>query len=177
MSIRSGEIPHPDIVAPSLEASYRAGNNSRRIEDHALPTCFVCGPARDPSDGLRISPGRVEPNTTDNPNPFPVALASWSPRPDLADENGLTAPEFIWAALDCPGAFALDAEPILLGRMTAEILDRPAPSTPVIIVAWATGEDGRKHYATTAMFNDQGRMLAHAQQTWIKIARHDHVDT
>ena len=48
----------------------------------------------------------------------PLELLRFVLRRDADDSHagasGHVAPEFIWAALDCPGAFALEAEPILL---------------------------------------------------------------
>jgi hypothetical protein len=175
MSLSRAQLQPPAIRSPGLAAVERNSHDARSVEDHVLPTCFVCGPARGPDDGLRISPAPLSASSPDNPNPFSLCVALWSPRTDLSDHDGLTASEFLWAALDCPGAFALNEEPILLGRMTMRILNRPPPGSRLLIAAWAAGSEGRKHYARTALFNEKNDLLAFSEQTWIKIARHAHL--
>lgn len=170
MSLRPTNLETPAIVAPALSAAKRAAQAFRSSDEHELPLCFVCGPDRAKGDGLRIFPELVE--ADDNPNPHPIVAAPWYPSSDLADENGLIAPEFLWAALDCPGAFALDAEPIVLGRMAARIDLRPAVEDAFIAVAWKTGSEGRKHYASSALFDVTGALLAFSNQTWITIPAH-----
>lgn len=173
MSIKPTWLETPDVKSPGLEAATVAASSFRNAEDHVLPHCFVCGPARPPGDGLRIfSDWLKDPSGIENPNMFPIVAAPWQPTPDLADATGRIAPEFMWAALDCPGAFAVDKEPILLGRMAAKIIERPTPDAPIVTVAWSTGQDRRKHFAGTALFNEAGKLLAFSQQTWIQIDAH-----
>ena len=56
----------------------------------------------------------------------PVNADFWTPAPDLCGGDGLARPEFLWAALDCPTAYALRVGKrfTLLGRMAAEIRRR-----------------------------------------------------
>jgi hypothetical protein len=171
MSLRETSITTPTIKPPTLAAATRASESFRAAEDHVLPTCFVCGPARAEGDGLRIFTDFLA--DADNPNDTPLVAATWTPTPDLADSSGTIAHEFLWAALDCPGAFAIDKEPILLGRMTARILKRPRIE-PVIAIAWSRGSERRKHFAGTALFTDAGDILAFSEQTWIQIDAHAH---
>lgn len=170
MSLRPVELARPAILAPTLAAASAASSSFRGAEDHVLPTCFVCGPAR--ADGLRIFADVLDPGG--NPNAFSVVAAPWTPQADLADASGRVAMEFIWAALDCPGAFAIDAEPILLGRMTARVLARPRAGEPLVIAAWRIGAERRKHFAGTALFDTTGDLLAFSEQTWIRIDAHAH---
>jgi hypothetical protein len=172
MSLRPAAPSTPTIRPPTFAAAWRAAETYRGAEDHVLPTCFVCGPARPPGDGLRIFTDWVKPG--DNPNETAIVAAPWTPAYDLADTSGRVAPEFVWAAIDCPGAFAVDKEPILLGRMTTRILERPRPGRPLVVVAWANGSERRKHFAGVALFSDTGDLLAHADQTWIQIDAHAH---
>jgi len=173
MSLRPSWLETPNVKSPGLEAATVAAATFRNEEDHFLPRCFVCGPARPVGDGLRIfSDWLKEPSGLDNPNDFPIVAAPWQPAPDLADASGHISPEYMWAALDCPGAFAIDKEPILLGRMTAKILSRPTPDAPIISVAWSKGQDRRKHFAGTALFNEAGDLLAFSEQVWIQIDSH-----
>jgi hypothetical protein len=173
MSLKPIELFAPDIESPGLEAARVASQTFRGAEDHVLPTCFVCGPARAEGDGLRIFPDWLQdPAGIDNPNSFPIVAAPWIPTSDLVGADGRIAPEFLWAALDCPGAFAVDKEPILLGRMAAKIVERPRANRPIVAVAWATGHERRKHFAATALFSDAGDLLAFSEQTWIQIDAH-----
>ncbi|MHC4046001.1 PaaI family thioesterase [Bradyrhizobium sp. 23AC] len=143
--------------------------------EHPLPHCFVCGPARAKGDGLRIFAGPLGRHAH-----TPVLAASWAPDPNLAAEDGLTAPEFLWSALDCPTGFAcnynqqsgsFEKTPLLLGRMSARIEARPRPGERCIITAWPTGRDGRKRTADAALHDETGRLLALARTTWIAVER------
>lgn len=170
MSLQPTTLETPAIVSPGLNAAREAAKTFRSSEDHVLPKCFVCGPDRRKGDGLRIFTDWVAKD--DNPNDFPIVAAPWFPSSDLADANGLIAPEFLWAALDCPGAFALDAQPIVLGKITARIDMRPGIEDAIIAVAWKRGAEGRKHFASTALFDISGALLALSEQTWILIDAH-----
>ena len=145
--------------------------------EHLLPTCFVCGPARAPGDGLRIFAG---PLVRQSPNGSAVLAASWTPDPTLMAEDGFVAPEFLWSALDCPTGYAssydresgnFDRAPILLGRMSARIEARPRPGERCVITAWETGRDGRKRVAEAAAHGEAGTLLAVARATWIAVDR------
>ncbi len=114
--------------------------------------CFVCG-VRD--DGLEI---RVGPVADREPlHAAPVALPE-------------ALPEIVWAAIDCPGAYAVGAEgrgEVVLGRMTARIRRVPDAGEECVVTAWPLEEDGRKLFAGTALFAADGELLALARQTWI----------
>jgi hypothetical protein len=173
MSAMPVHLETPDVKSPGLAAAEVAAATYRDVTDHVLPHCFVCGPARAEGDGLRIFADWLkDPAGVENPNLFPIVAAPWHPTPDLADAAGRIAPEFMWAALDCPGAFAIDAEPILLGRMSAKILRRPSVAAPIVVVAWSKGRERRKHFAGSALFTESGDLLAFSEQTWIQIDAH-----
>ncbi|PIT06029.1 hypothetical protein TSA1_12115 [Bradyrhizobium nitroreducens] len=158
----------PEARAAELLALFRP-------DEHPLPHCFVCGPARKEGDGLRIFAGPLN-----RRGQTPVLAASWAPDPNLAAGDGLIAPEFLWSALDCPTGFACNYDqqslsfektPLLLGRMSARIEARPRPDEPCIITAWPTGRDGRKRTADAALHDEAGRLLAVARTTWIAVER------
>jgi hypothetical protein len=145
--------------------------------EHLLPTCFVCGPARVPGDGLRIFAG---PLARQSSNASPVLAATWTPDPTLATEDGFVVPEFLWSALDCPSGYAAsydresggwDRAPILLGRMAARIEARPRPGERCVITAWEIGREGRKRVAEAAAYGEAGALLAVARATWIAVDR------
>lgn len=161
-------------------ATYSAAEDAARRtpydeSNHNLPMCFVCGPARKHGDGLRIFAGPLQPEASDG-----LMAAPWVPYANLADASGQVAPEFLWAALDCPTGYAgvgarhlgLDgSETILLGRMSARIDKRPRASDQCIVVAWPTGRDGRKLFANSALLSRDGQLLAAAQATWLLVDR------
>jgi hypothetical protein len=122
--------------------------------ESVFPECFVCGWARE--DGMRIYPGPVEGRD--------VFAATWVPGPDLISS------EFVWAALDCPGAYALlfgqRGNPVL-GRLAARVEHLPHAGERCVVLGWPLGEDDRKLYAGTALFGEDGRTLGAARATWI----------
>jgi hypothetical protein len=111
--------------------------------------------------GLQIFPGRAGGQA--------VVAAPWTPAESLG-ENGWVRQEFIWAVLDCPGAFAVQEtmeRAIVLGRLTAKIRQAVKVKKPYTVIGWAIGRDGRKHYAGTALYDSAGRLCALAKAVWI----------
>ncbi len=137
------------------------------FRNHELPTCFVCGTHREAGDGLCIFPGPVAERDDG------LLACPWTPEPGLMDAEGRVRPEFLWAALDCPGAFAVQwAEQgglCLLGRLTARIDERPRADEPCIVAGWPLGRDGRKRFAGTAVYTQDGHCLARASAVWIEL--------
>jgi hypothetical protein len=148
--------------AVGLEEARAAVARFEGFTRHAFPTCFACGPGRDEGDGLRLFPGQVEGRD--------VLACPWTPDPELAGDDGHVRPEFVWAALDCPTAFACDmSSPIVLARLTGRI-DRPIPSgEPHVITAWHLGRDGRKHHGACAIASLEGEVLAMSHALWIQL--------
>ena len=144
-----------DVEPPSsvpLDVAEAARERHVRDWSPDFRECYVCGIRQ---DGLEIRVGLV-----DGREPLHAAPTA------LLDEG----PEFVWAAIDCPGAYAVGAEgrgDIVLGRMTARVERVPAVGEQCIAAAWPLGEDGRKLYAGTALFAADGEVLAVAKQTWI----------
>ncbi|TQV66702.1 hypothetical protein FKG94_26775 [Exilibacterium tricleocarpae] len=83
----------------------------------------------------------------------------------------MVRPEFLWAALDCPGYFAVQARAdlALLGRLAAVIGADVVPGEPLIVTGWPIAHDGRKHRAGTALFDAAGKLFARAEATWISL--------
>jgi hypothetical protein len=132
--------------------------------EHPFPRCFVCGTARAPGDGLRIFAGREG-------QEGPVA-APWIPHGSLADGQGLVRPEFLWAALDCPGYFGgvpPELPVAVLGRMTAQVSPTVRAGERCVVMGWGLGVEGRKIHAATALFGEDGTLRGRALQTWITI--------
>jgi hypothetical protein len=149
-----------DVVVPAPVSRAEAADAvSRHVRVGSLVSsfreCFVCG-IRDEADGLGIYAGTVEGRE-------PLHAAPWT-----VDD---ASPEIVWAAIDCPGAYAVGAlgrGEIVLGRMAARVERVPEPGERCVAAAWPLGEDGRKLYAGTALFAEDGELLALARQTWIE---------
>lgn len=156
-----GAPPQAPSFARALELSRGYVGHTR----HHFPTCFVCGPARSAGDGLRIFPASEAPGG--------AVAAPWEPDATLCAADGAVQPEFVWAALDCPGYFAVAAPdyPVaLLGRMKAEVTGSIRANEPCVIFAWPLGREGRKLRAGTAVFGADGKCRARAEQTWILLS-------
>jgi hypothetical protein len=176
---RPARIEVSEIPAASFPEAEDAVRRTPFDENsHTFPTCFVCGPARAPGDGLRIFAGPLSTRTDQKTGAF---AASWVPDANLANDDGCVAAQFVWAALDCPTGYAsLRAlhperngdQTILLGRMSARIDARPKPGDRCAVVAWPTGREGRKLFASSALLRADGGVLAVAQATWLVIDRH-----
>ena len=147
--------------APTLAIAETAVPNYTGFDKHSFPSCFVCGPTRAEGDGLRIFAGEYD-------GPGRVA-APWVPHPDLTVDGRIPV-AIHWAALDCPGAFAvMEREtPVVLGRIAAEIRRPVEPNENCVVMGWAIRSEGRKHYAGTALFKESGELAARAFQTWIE---------
>ena len=164
--VAEGRRADVELEAPApvgFAAARKAAARYPGFEEHAFPTCFVCGPEREPGDGLRIFASPVAGRD--------VVAAPWVPAADLADDGGSVRREVVWAALDCPGAFAVGFSgrgEIVLGRLAARIDRLPRPGERCAVVGWPLGEDGRKLYAGTALFSDGGELYAVARATWIE---------
>lgn len=143
--------PPPPVSAAEAESA-----RERHVRGWSMNfnECFVCGDRPDGDVlGIRVGPvaGRE-----------PLHAAPW-----IATEP---APEIVWAAIDCPGAFAVGAEGrggTVLGRMTTRIVRVPDAGELCVVASWPLGEDGRKLFAGTALCAEDGGLLALAQQTWI----------
>ncbi|HKY39992.1 MAG TPA: hypothetical protein VJN18_28855 [Polyangiaceae bacterium] len=161
---RSTTLSLDTPACPSFERASELSRYYIGHKVHQFPSCFVCGPARAPGDGLRIFPGSERLGDS--------VAAPWIPDGNLTSEGGSVRPEYVWAALDCAGYFASAAPdfPVaLLGRMTAAVLGSVAPGEGCVVIGWPLGRDGRKLYAGTAVFGEGAKLCAIARQTWILV--------
>ncbi len=155
--------PAPDVVevepvdadvARAAEASFVG------LTSHPFPGCFSCGPEREPGDGLRIFPGRVD---DDSRGQVRVA-ATWTPADDV---DGATT----WAALDCVGGWSgdLTERPMVLGSMTARVPALPRAGEEHVLVGGARGIDGRRVHTASTLYDSTGRVVAAAEHVWFTI--------
>jgi hypothetical protein len=146
----------PAPPAPEVAAAAAAGVGAFGPPEFA--ECFVCG-TRDDDSGLSIHPGPVPGRAGLRAG---LVATMWTAHD--------VSPEVIWAATDCPGAYAA-GDPgrgeVVLGRMTARVDRLPEPGEPCVVVGWPLGEDGRKLFAGTALYGRDGAPIAVARQVWI----------
>ena len=156
---RRAALAPEGVPAVSMALAREAATRYPGLEQHPFPTCFTCGTEREPGDGLRIFPGRV-----DDLDGRPRVAAPW-----VTGEADLRV---VWAALDCAGAWAADMEDrmMVLGRMTAEVLGTPVAGEEHVVVGLARGSEGRKHRTATTVVDPRGAVLGRAEQVWIEVS-------
>lgn len=147
--------------ADAAEAAYTA------VAGHGLSGCFVCGVDRAPGDGMRLRSGHVP------DDPLSRTATPWTPTPDAyaADTPaGHADLAWTWAALDCPGGWTQDlmARPMVLGRMTAEVLALPRLGVEHVVVGQELRTDGRRAFTATTIHAD-GDVVARAEHVWFAI--------
>jgi hypothetical protein len=154
------DVPAP----PSYEDAESASRSYTGLKTHFFPTCFVCGPYRKAGEGLRIFPGRLAGTN--------LVAAPWVPHQALGNAEGKVSAEFLWAALDCPGAFAcaIPAKtPVLLGEMSAALTGDVQVGERCVVVGWEIGGEGRKHHTGTALYSESGVCRGIARATWFEM--------
>jgi hypothetical protein len=169
LSIVDGQVRAPDgsVVAEVAPASgfadtvpslgyadaVHASAGYAGFTDHPFPTCYVCGPDR--TDGLAIFPGPVPDGTTAAPWTVPA---------------GVTAAT-VWAALDCPGGWAVigAGRPYVLGRIAVLLHRLPVPGDECVVRGAVASVEGRKALVHTTLYGPDGAELARARATWIGI--------
>ena len=148
--------------APGYLQAVEASRHYAGFRYHRFPTCFVCGVQRARGDGLRIFAGPLGESG--------VVGAPWVPDASLAGDDGKVRPEFMSAALDCPGYYAVapDDRMMLLAEFTAHVDRLVHVGESCIVVGWRTGGSGRKHEAGTALFDEKGVLCGRARAVWIE---------
>ena len=151
------DVPEPPRYVDAVWASQHYAG----FQDHPFPECFVCGPQRRRGDGLRIFAGQLD----------GMVAAPWLPADSLDAGDGKVAVRYHWAALDCPGFFAVSdgKQAMLLGEMQAHLDRRVRIGDPCTVIGWRIGAEGRKHYVGTAIFDVERELCARASATWIAI--------
>jgi len=162
---RAGAVDHLEPPPPPSDWAdvMRRGVIGGSPEDSDFHWCIVCGRGRGVGDGLRVL-------GTHGPGPG-RSLSCYLPHANHADAEGRIKPEFLWGALDCPGAWAVqevdDWRPALTGRLTAKVIEPPKVGERCAVVGWKIGADGRKLHSGTALYTEAGRLCAIGHCTWI----------
>jgi hypothetical protein len=125
------------------------------------PICFCCGAELAATEGAHVYAAPLKHNHQ--------VAAAWIPDASLA-QDGKVRPEMIWTALDCPGQMAWRAEGTqtgMLGRITARIEKPVRPGDRCVVIGWTMGNEGKKYFAGTALFNSANELCAYAKAVWI----------
>lgn len=150
-------VPALDTAVPpvDLAVAAEASRSYAGFGEHPFPACFVCGPQRVRGDGLRIFPGRLPDGRTAAPFVVPADVS----------------PPIVWAALDCPGGWAVisPGRPYVLGRMAAHVRTLPRPGDECVVVGRCDDARGRKADVATSLYGPAGDLIATARATWISI--------
>ena len=163
---RPSEVSIQVPSAPGFAEAEAASRSYRGFKSHPFPTCLVCGPERAEGDGLRIFPG---PLGRDG-----IVACPWVPAASFADNGGTVRPEFMWAALDCPGGFSFEmtqGDAVLLGELAADVRGRVRVGERCVAIGWELGREGRKHHVGSALFSASGECRGVARATWFEITR------
>ncbi len=153
------------LTVPAAPDYLEAVDASRRyagFRQHRFPTCFVCGTQRPRGDGLRIFAGPIAERG--------MVAAPWVPDSSLDAGDGKVRAEFMSAALDCPGYYAVapDDRMMLLAEFTAHVDRRVHIGESCTVIGWRLGGSGRKLEAGTALFDGKGELCGRARALWIE---------
>lgn len=150
--------PRPPNYFQAVEAS----RGYAGFVQHRFPGCFVCGPRRSRGDGMRIFAGPMAERG--------LVAAPWVPDVSLDGGDGKVRPEFMSAALDCPGYFAVASgdQMMLLGEITVHVNRLVRVGERCTVIGWALESNGRKHGAGTAVIDEDGDVCGFARALWIE---------
>jgi hypothetical protein len=162
---RPAELSLAGPAPASVEQATVAAERFAWQHDHPFPTCFGCGPRREPADALCLYTGPVG----EGDGRFAVP---WTPQPWTGD--GLVEPVFVWAALDCPSSAPTHGTvdgPVVLGRFTVALEGPIEVGAPHVIQSWLERTDGRKRHTAVALFTAAGSRRAAGRAVWVELAR------
>lgn len=153
--------------APGIEEARtaEAGSPSHWNEIGVHPICLGCGLARDDDEGLGIAVGPLEVDGQEQ------VAAVWRPTPAMAGPDGTVDPQWVLAALDCPGAMAFIARGTFAGLLGRIVFQQHVPAqvgVDHVVTGWQIDRDGRKLFAGTALLTGDGTVLARARATWFE---------
>jgi hypothetical protein len=156
----------PDAAPRDEVAAAEQAGRERWTADHPFPTCVVCGPKREPGDGMRIFPAEL-------PARDGLFGACWTPGEPAADAEGCVQPELVWAALDCPTSAPVanfgEGPPMVLASLAARLGCPVRAGEPHTILSWGLEVNGRKRRAAAALYDPDGVMLCASRALWIEL--------
>ncbi len=164
-SVKPGTFSLTIPPKPSDAAISAALPNYPGAKNSPIPHCFVCGVERPVGDALRVFASPVDEG-------HKMVAAHWEPHQNMADDDGLILERYVFAALDCPGAYAFYGETnasMLLGRIVGDVTGKVRAGDACTVMAWQEGSEGRKAFAGSAVLGPDGKPVASAYATWIRV--------
>lgn len=157
--------PLDDPVAPVPMDAAVAGR--ARAEAAGFPDliadCYSCGTVE---GTLRTHPGQVDDTAV---WAAPMVFPEW------AATDGTVDPTHVWAVVDCapgyPVAFGSGTRLAFTGWLSVDLRSPVEPDRPLVVVAAAEPWDGRKRFARSALWTEDGDLVAVAESLWIAIER------
>ncbi|PJZ83058.1 hypothetical protein [Leptospira harrisiae] len=160
-------LPFPKFDNKSIEEIRKPIHEYLGFQKHPFSTCFVCGPEREHEDGMRIFPAKI----SDQTGFAYLHGAIWNPWKKLGDTNDKILNEIVWAALDCPGGFAVsfvDPIMIVLVKLRARINENISVNDTYAIQAWEIGRNRRQRIAGTAIYRlSDFKCVAYSEAYWM----------
>lgn len=163
-SVRPGDFSVTVPLKPSEADILAALPHYPGAKNSPIPHCFVCGVKGKVGETLRVFASPVEGHD--------LVAAHWVPDIGLAGENGFLPDRYVFAALDCPGAYAFFDESegsMLLGRIVGEVTGKVRAGDKCTVLAWREGAEGRKAWAGSAVLGPDDQIVASAYATWIRV--------
>lgn len=141
----------------------QAIGSRQRTESAGLPgviaPCYSCGTVE---GTLRTHPGRVG------------DLDIWAAPmiyPDWTATDGTVDQSHVWAVVDCaagyPVALGADSRMAFTGWLSVDVRCRIEPGRPAIVVATADPWEGRKRSARSALWTEDGELVAISESLWV----------
>ncbi|TGM34002.1 hypothetical protein EHQ92_17870 [Leptospira biflexa] len=157
----------PEFNAKSIEEIRNPIQAYLGFKKHPFSTCFVCGTERKAKDGMRIFPAKISDQSKFNH----LHGSFWNPWKELGDSRGKIFNEIVWAALDCPGGFAvsfLDPRMIVLVKLRARLMNSVFADTTYAIQAWEISRNRRQRIAGTAIYQlGDFKCVAYSEAIWM----------
>jgi len=155
------DVPECPEWAEVEAATERGLKSEKRLFTH----CYGCGAGCEPGKGLRLFPCTFRERG--------LVVSAWTPDPALAGPDGTLSAENVWAALDCPGAWAgfayhRMATGAVTAALTARVLAPVEAGVAHTSFAWPRAAEGRKHTVGVALATATGELCAVAEALWIE---------
>lgn len=136
-----------------------------RVESAGLPQmaapCYSCGTVE---GTLRTHPGQVGDSDI---------WAAPMIYPDWTAANCIVDPKHVWAVVDCAAGYpvALGTEPRMAftGWLSVDVRSSIEPGRPAVVVATAGAWEGRKRSARSALWTEDGELIAVSESRWISV--------
>lgn len=80
--------------------------------------------------------------------------------------------EYLWAALDCPGAHSFAHErdrAVVLGELGVRLFGSVRAGERCVVVGWEIEATGRRHFTGTALFGEDGTCRGVGRAVWFEV--------